>query len=231
MADAPFLSVLVPTLNEGATIERVLDTVLEVPVALEVIVVDDGSTDDTWHRLQERDDERVRSFRHERNQGKGAAVRTALAEARGEYVIVQDADLEYDPQDYPRLLEPIHKGQATVVYGTRGFSSHASFSFWYVVANKAITLFASVLFNRWLSDINTCYKLLPRKLMLDLELRSSGFSIDPEITAKTLRLGHRIYEIPISYRSRTRAEGKKVTAQDGLRHLGTLLRYRWWQPR
>jgi len=226
---APFLSVLMPALNEARTLEQVLDTVLGVPVALEVLLVDDGSTDVTWEVMSRRaDGQRVRAFRHTHNQGKGAAIRTALREARGEVVLIQDADLEYDPADYPRLLDPIISGRASVVYGSRQFSSHASFSFWYVIGNRLVTLFTNVLYNCYLSDMETGYKVMPREVALSLDLNARGFELEPEITAKLLRLRHRIYEVPISYAARSREEGKKLTAADGVRALGTLLLYRTW---
>ena len=228
---APFLSVLMPALNEERTLEQVLDAVLDVPVALEVVLVDDGSTDGTWEVMARRaDGDRIRALRHPRNQGKGAAIRTALREARGEVVLIQDADLEYDPDDYPRLLDPIISGRAIVVYGSRQFSSHASFSFWYVIGNRLVTLFTNVLYNCYLSDMETGYKVMPRTVALSLDLQARGFELEPEITAKLLRLRHRIYEVPISYAARSREEGKKLTAADGIRALGTLLRYRTWSP-
>ena len=231
-AAAPLLSVLVPSYNEARTLSRVLDAVLAVDVDMELILVDDGSTDATWRIMSERaDGVRVRAHRHAGNRGKGAAVRTALADARGEYVLIQDADLEYDPRDYVKLLEPVVDGRAHIVFGSRPFSAHSSFSYWYVMGNRWLTSAASILYNRYLTDMQTCYKLMPRRVALALELEASGFDIDPEITAKLLRLGHRIYEVPISYVARTRAEGKKVTVNDGVRALRTLVRYRFWQPR
>ena len=158
-------------------------------------------------------------------------MRTALHEARGKVVVIQDADLEYDPGELPRLLEPIRSGKATVVYGTRAFASHSSFSYWYVVGNRLVTTATNVLYNCYLSDMETCYKLMPRELALAFDLQARGFELEPEITAKILLSGHRIYEVPISYSARSRAEGKKLTALDGLRALVTLARYRRWSPR
>jgi len=232
-ADAsPFLSVLVPALDEERTIGTVIDAVLASPVSLEVVLVDDGSTDSTWEIMQSRaDGHRVRAFRHERNGGKGAAIRTALQHARGQVVLIQDADLEYDPADYPKLIEPILEGRATVVYGTRAFTSHAAFSFWYVMGNRLVTLATNVMYNCYLSDMETGYKVMPREVALGLDLRARGFELEPEITAKLLRMRHRIYEVPISYAARSREEGKKLTAKDGVRALGTLARLRTWTPR
>jgi glycosyltransferase involved in cell wall biosynthesis len=230
--DAPFLSVLVPALDEERTLLAVIDAVLASPVSLELVLVDDGSTDATWEVMRSRaDGERVRAFRHERNQGKGSAIRTALAHARGRFVLVQDADLEYDPSEYPKLLDPIVAGRATVVYGSRAFASHSAFSFWYVMGNRLVTLATNVLYNCYLSDMETGYKLMPREVALALDLRARGFELEPEITAKLLRMGHRVYEVPIEYAARSREEGKKLTSMDGVRALGTLLRYRAWRPR
>jgi len=229
---APYLSVLMPALNEERTIDQVLDAVLASPVDLEAILVDDGSSDGTWGLMQARAayDPRVHAYRHQVNEGKGAAVRTALKHARGAVVLIQDADLEYDPADYPRLLEPILAGRASVVYGSRAFSSHTAYSYWYVVGNRLVTLATNVIYNCYLSDIETGYKVMPREVALSLDLRAPGFELEPEITAKLLRSGQRIYEIAISYAARSRAEGKKLTAMDGVRAIGTLVRYRGWRP-
>ena len=230
--DAPFLSVLMPALNEERTISRVLDAVLSSPVDLELILVDDGSTDRTWELMETRaaSDPRVRAYRHQVNQGKGAAIRTALEQARGEVVLIQDADLEYDPADYPKLLEPIRSGLATVVYGSRAFTSHTAYSYWYVMGNRLVTLATNVIYNCYLSDMETGYKVMPREVALSLDLQARGFELEPEITAKLLRSGHRIYEVPVSYAARSRAEGKKLTAMDGVRAVRALARYRGWRP-
>jgi glycosyltransferase involved in cell wall biosynthesis len=230
--DTPFLSVLMPALNEARTLSRVLDAVLESPVDLEVVLVDDGSTDQTWELMSARAeaDPRVRAFRHEVNGGKGAAIRTALRQARGTMVLIQDADLEYDPADYPRLLEPIRSGRASVVYGSRAFTSHTAYSYWYVMGNRLVTLATNLIYNCYLSDMETGYKVMPRELALSLDLRARGFELEPEITAKVLRSGHRIYEVPVSYAARSRAEGKKLTALDGARAVRTLVQYRGWRP-
>jgi len=229
---APFLSVLMPALNEERTLSRVLDAVLESPVDLEVILVDDGSTDRTWELMSARAeaDPRVRAFRHEVNRGKGAAIRTALRRAHGVVVLIQDADLEYDPADYARLLEPLRSGRATVVYGSRAFASHTAYSYWYVMGNRLVTLATNLIYNCYLSDMETGYKVMPRELALSLDLRARGFELEPEITAKVLRSGHRIYEVPVSYAARSRAEGKKLTAMDGVRAVRTLVQYRGWRP-
>jgi glycosyltransferase involved in cell wall biosynthesis len=230
---APFLSVLMPALNEARTISQVLDAVLASPVDLEVVLVDDGSTDRTWELMKARADSvpRVRAYRHEVNRGKGAAIRTALGHAQGEVVLIQDADLEYDPDDYPRLLEPILSGKATVVYGSRAFTSHTAYSYWYVMGNRLVTLATNLIYNCYLSDMETGYKVMPREVALSLDLQARGFELEPEITAKLLRSGQRIYEVAIGYAARSRAEGKKLTAMDGVRAVGALVRYRAWRPR
>jgi len=224
------LSILMPVFNERPTVAAAIEQVLatEYPVErIELIVVDDGSTDGTSEVLAAGEwPDNVRVLTHERNRGKGAAVRTAAAEATLPYTAIMDADLEYHPSDLTPLLEPILAGEAEVVYGTRGFASHSAFSFWYVMGNRAVTLACNLLFNCWLADIMTCHKVMPTPVMRSLALRASGFTIEPEITAGLLTKGHRIYEVPITYRARGREEGKKLTAADGVRVLGTLLRCR-----
>lgn len=230
--DQPFLSVLIPAFNEERTLERVIDTVLKVPEDLEIVLIDDGSSDDTWRVMESRvDGDRVRSVRHDVNRGKGAAIRTGLTHARGHIVLIQDADLEYSPDDYGALLEPLKTGRATVVYGSRSFSSHAAYSYWYVMGNRLVTLITNVLYNCYLADIETGYKVMPLDVARSLDLHARGFELEPEITAKLLRLDHRIFEVPITYTARSREEGKKLTAIDGVKAVLTLLRYRSWNPR
>jgi dolichol-phosphate hexosyltransferase len=170
--------------------------------------------------------ERIRAYHHEHNQGKGAAVRTAVAQARGQIVLIQDADLEYDPADYPALVRPILDGRTDVVFGSRAFSSHTAYSFWFVMGNRFVTLATNVLFNCYISDMETGYKVMRREIATSLDLQSRGFQIEPEITAKLVKAGHRIYEVPISYAARSREAGKKLTWRDGIRALRTLVRYR-----
>jgi glycosyltransferase involved in cell wall biosynthesis len=221
------LSVLIPVYNEERTLERLLDAVEERPEVSELVIVDDGSTDKTPEILSARDFKvPVQVIRHERNRGKGAALRTAIAAATGDVALVQDADLEYDPAEFPLLLAPIERGRAEVVYGSRSFAAHSAYSFWFVIGNKLVTLWTNVLFNSYLSDMETCYKLMPLSVLRSLELRSDGFDIEPEITAKLLRSGRRIYEVPISYAARGRVEGKKLTWRDGVMALWTLSRIR-----
>ena len=223
----PDLSVLIPVFNEERTLERLLDAVEERPVVSELVIVDDGSTDRTPEILSARTFKgRAQVIRHDRNRGKGAALRTAIAAATGDVALVQDADLEYDPAEFPLLLAPIERGRAEVVYGSRSFAAHSAYSFWFVIGNKLVTLWTNVLFNSYLSDMETCYKLMPLSVWRSLDLRSDGFDIEPEITAKLLRSGHRIYEVPISYAARGRVEGKKLTWRDGVMALWTLSRIR-----
>ncbi|HVS85724.1 MAG TPA: glycosyltransferase family 2 protein [Gaiellaceae bacterium] len=226
---APELTLLMPVYNEHATVERAIAEVLAAPLPdYELIVIDDGSTDGTRELLREGTwPDHVRVLHHERNRGKGAALRTGLAESRGVYTAIMDADLEYDPSDIPALLEPLRRGDSPAAYGTRGFQSHSAYSFWYVVGNHAVTFFANAIYNCWISDMMTGHKAIRTDLFRSLRLRSRGFAIEAEITARLLREDVRIYEVPIVYRARSRSEGKKLTALDGLRVLATLLRCRF----
>jgi len=222
------LSVMIPAFNEERTLEVILEHVLERPEVGEVIAVDDGSSDGTWtimSRFAERDT-RVRAFRQESNRGKGAALRRAISEIRMPYALVQDADLEYDPRDYPSLLRPLVEGRADVVYGVRGFAGQTAFSFWFVMGNLAVTTAANVLFDCYISDLETGYKALRSDLWRRLNLSGNRFDIEPDITARVLKLGYRIHEVPIRYYARSRADGKKLTWLDGVRAIGTLLRLR-----
>ena len=219
-----------PVYNEAATVERAITDLLaaEVGMDLELIVVDDGSTDGTSEILEAKPwPDRVRLMRHDVNRGKGAAVRTALAEARGELTTIFDADLEYEPADLPGLLEPLIDGRANAVFGVRAFDGYTSHSFLYVLGNKGVTLAANVLFNVYLRDLMTCHKAIRTDLFRSLPLREHGFAIEPEITARLLGGGERIFEVPVHYRARSDEQGKKLTAADGLRVLRTLLRCRF----
>jgi glycosyltransferase involved in cell wall biosynthesis len=222
------LSVLVPAHNEAATLEAAIKRLLDVsfPCELEVLVVDDGSDDATPELLRGISDPRLRTYRHERNRGKGAAVTTALHEATGDYAVMYDSDLEYSADDLLRLLVPLMAGESEVVFGTRTFGSHTAYSFWYVLGNKVVTMTANVLFNTWISDLETCYKLMPLSLFRDLQIQSKGFGMEAEITGKLLQRGIRPYEVPISYRARSRAAGKQLTWLDGLKAIAILLRIR-----
>lgn len=222
-------SVVIPCYNERETINTLLDQVLAVPVEKQVIVVDDGSTDGSRGMLQERLERQNDFLLHlmPRNQGKGAAVQAGLKLVDGDVVIVQDADLEYDPADYPHLLRPIQAGRAQVVYGSRFLGEHKAMYFWHSVGNKMLTLTCNVLFDTTLTDMETCYKVMTREVAERLRLREPGWGFDPEITARILRLGYRIYEVPISYAGREFLEGKKISWKDGFLVLLTLIRYRF----
>jgi glycosyltransferase involved in cell wall biosynthesis len=224
------LSILMPVFDEHSTIEAAVDdaltTGLPVPTR-ELIIVDDGSTDGTRELLRATEwPENVKVVYHDRNRGKGAAVRTALEHATEEFAAILDADLEYSASDLAHVLDPLVSGDAHVVFGTRAWTSQSSFSFWYVMGNKGVTFATNVLYNCWISDVMTCHKAMRTKLFRSLPLRERGFAIEPEIAARVLRSGERIHEVPISYRARGREAGKKLTALDGLRVLRTLVRCR-----
>jgi glycosyltransferase involved in cell wall biosynthesis len=225
------LSVIIPCYNEAATIRQILRLVHEVALDKEIIVVDDHSSDNSYALLQveAEHDPRLHIVRHARNAGKGAAVRTGLRLAQGEIVVIQDADLEYDPQDYYELVRPIAEGRVDVVFGSRFLGRHTGMYFWNAVGNKGLTFLTNLLFNAWISDMETCYKVMRSDILRSLDLQSRDFRIEPEIAAKVLRQGHRILEVPISYFGRTYAEGKKIGKIDGLKAVGTLLRCRFWR--
>jgi dolichol-phosphate hexosyltransferase len=226
----PSLSIIMPAFNERATIEAAIADALEAELPVEsreLVVVDDGSRDGTRELLLGGTwPENVRVVTHDRNRGKGAAVRTALEHAHGDWAAILDADLEYKASDLGPVLEPLLAGEARVVFGSRAWSAHTAFSFWYVMGNKAVTLATNVIYNCWISDVMTCHKAMSTDLFRSLALREPGFAIEPEIAARVLLSGERIYEVPITYRARSREEGKKLTALDGLRVLRTLIRCR-----
>jgi glycosyltransferase involved in cell wall biosynthesis len=227
------LSILMPVYNERERVEAAIAQVLatELPVAFELIVVDDGSTDGTRELLRGGDwDGRVRLYEHPHNQGKGAAVQTALTHAAGELSAIMDADLEYDPSDLRVLLPPLLDGRTNACFGVRAFDGYTSHSFLYVLGNKGVTLACNVLFNVYLHDIMTGHKLLRTELFRSLGLSSQGFAIEPEIAARLVQRGERIYEVPVSYQARLTEEGKKLTAADGFRVLAMLLRCRFTAP-
>jgi hypothetical protein len=226
------LSILMPAYNEAATLATAVKRVLEVsyPCDVELVIVDDGSQDDTAAIIEALDDPRIIRRRHPLNQGKGAAIRTAAAAAGGDHVVICDADLEYAPEDIPALLQPVLDGQAEVVYGTRSFGSHSAYSFWYVLGNKTVTMWANLLFNTWISDLETCFKLLPLPLYRSLKVRSAGFGMEAEITGKLLSRGIRPFEVPITYTARSREQGKKLTWRDGVEAVWILLRVRLRSP-
>jgi glycosyltransferase involved in cell wall biosynthesis len=224
------LSILMPVFNERSTVEAAIEDALaaELPVSgRQLVIVDDGSTDGTRELLAANEwPPEVTVVHHERNLGKGAAVRTALRHADGEFAAILDADLEYRAADLADVLEPLVSGEARVVFGTRAWTSQSSFSFWYVIGNKAVTFATNVLYNCWISDVMTCHKAMRTELFRSLPLRERGFAIEPEIAACLLRSGERIHEVPIHYRARSREAGKKLTSTDGLRVLRTLVRCR-----
>lgn len=222
------LSILMPVYNEAETVQTAIKRVLEVdyPCPVELVVVDDASTDGTPEILAGIHDERLIKLRHPVNQGKGAAIRTAAQAASGDYMQPFDADLEYSAEDIPALLKPVLRGEAEVVFGSRNFGSHSAYSFWYVMGNKAITTVANVLFNAYIADLETCFKLMPLELYQSLNITSRGFGMEAEITGKLLGRQIRPYEVPISYRARTREAGKKITWKDGVQAVLILLRTR-----
>jgi len=222
------ISVVVPVYNERETIREILTRVKSALAGrdAEIVVVDDGSSDGTRDVL--RSIEGIQLIEHPENQGKGAALRTGFAAARGDVVIVQDADLEYDPRDYPKLLEPIEDGRADVVYGSRFLGGpHRVLFFWHFFANLMLTLFSNLLTNLNLSDMETGYKVFRGEVLRRIQIRSNRFNFEPEITAKVAKLRCRIYEVPISYSGRTYEEGKKIGFVDGISALWTILKYRF----
>ncbi len=223
------LSILMPVYNERERVERAIAEVLatKLPTDFELIVVDDGSTDGTRDILRGRDwSDRVRLFEHEVNQGKGAAVRTALSHAEGEFAAIFDADLEYDPADLGLLMPPLIDGRTNACFGVRAFDGYTSHSFLFVLGNKGVTLACNILFNVYLHDIMTCHKMIRTDLFRSLPLREPGFAIEPEITARLVQRRERIFEVPVHYHARATDEGKKLTALDGFRVLRTLARCR-----
>ncbi len=224
------LSILMPVYNERERVERAIAEVLdtELPADFELIVVDDGSTDGTRELLRAGAwGERVRLFEHEHNLGKGAAIQTALAQANGEFSAIFDADLEYDPEDLGLLMPPLLDGRTNASFGVRAFDGYTSHSFLFVLGNKGVTLACNVLYNVYLHDIMTCHKMIRTEIFRSLPLRSAGFAIEPEITARLVQSGERIFEVPVHYRARSTDEGKKLTALDGVRVIATLLRCRF----
>jgi glycosyltransferase involved in cell wall biosynthesis len=223
------LSVIVPVFDVRNTVVEIVRRMraVELPVDLEIVVVNDASSDGTEKVLAALEDSTVRVLNHPDNKGKGAAIRTGLQHARGDLVLVQDADLEYDPEDWPRLLTPIMRGKARIVYGSRFTGERKNMLFWHWVGNRFLSLATNLLYNTTLSDMETCYKLFDRTVLEGITIESDRFEFEPEITAKLLRRGHRIYEVPISYAGREFDEGKKITWRDGFGALTTLVKYRF----
>ena len=221
-----------PVYNEVGTVRQAVDEVLAADIGtdIELVIVDDGSTDGTLEILDSTHwPPHVRVHKHEHNQGKGAAVRTALEAARGEFSAIFDADLEYDPADLANLMPPLLSGNTNAVFGVRAFDGYTSHSFLFVLGNKGVTLVANVLFNVYLRDLMTCHKAIRTDVFKSLPLQASGFAIEPEIAARLLQRGERIFEVPVHYKARGSDEGKKLTAADGLRVVATLLRCRFTQ--
>ena len=229
MSARPDLTILIPVFNEEERLASALEQTLavEFPFSVELLVVDDGSSDRTPEILrgfEERGD--VRVIRHARNAGKGAALRTGIRQARGEFTGVLDADLEYLPEDLVGLMEPLSDGRANAVFGVRGFSGHTSHSYLYVLGNRFVTFVANVLYNVYLGDLMTGHKVVRTELFQRLRLREDGFAVEPEIAARLLQAGERIFEVPVQYAARSHEEGKKLTPVDGLRVVRTLVRCR-----
>jgi glycosyltransferase involved in cell wall biosynthesis len=227
-SDRPLLSVIMPCYNESATLLGILEKVWAVDIDKEIIAVDDHSSDNTLEllRAEAARNPRLMVISHPQNRGKGAAVRSGLAHARGQITIIQDADLEYDPNDYYELVRPIADGRVDVVFGSRFSGRHTGMYFWNAIGNKGLTFLTNFLFNCWISDMETCYKVMRTEIIRGLNLESNDFRLEPEITAKVLRRGHRIYEVPVSYLGRTYEEGKKMKPSQGFYAILALFKYR-----
>lgn len=226
------MSIIIPVYNEAATLNEIVDRVLAVDLSAidftkELIIVDDASTDDSWNLIEARQTDFAHITRHEENRGKGAAIRTGLKFVTGDYIIVQDADLEYDPYEYVNLLMPIVKGKAEVVYGSRFTGERRNMFLHHWIGNRFLTMMTNILYGTTLSDMETCYKLFSRKALENITLRSDRFNFEPEITAKILKKKIRIYETPISYTGREYTEGKKITWRDGFSALWTIIKFRF----
>jgi len=225
------LSVIMPVYNEAATVSDMVARVLAQPEVTEIIMVDDGSTDDTWIKMEalSLSEERIKIFKHTRNQGKGAALRTGISKATCDIVVIQDADLEYDPKEYPRLIQPILEGHADVVYGSRfiGSEAHRVLYFWHSIGNSVLTLLSNMFTNLNLTDMETCFKVFKREIIQSIKIEENRFGFEPEITAKLAKRcpDLSIYEISISYYGRTYEEGKKIGWRDGVRALWCILKY------
>jgi len=223
------LSVIIPVYNEFESIEAILKRVQQTGLAHEIIVVDDGSQDGTREILKKLDGKKkVNVILHERNLGKGAAVRTGMSAAKGEVLLIQDADLEYDPRDYPELLKPIQEGLADIVYGSRFLGrAHRVTMFWHMVANKSLTLLTNILYNTILTDMETGYKVFKREVIAGITFRANSFDFEPEFTAKVLKHQHRIFEVPITFNPRDYTQGKKIKLHDAFEAVWILIKYRF----
>jgi glycosyltransferase involved in cell wall biosynthesis len=223
----PLLSVVMPVYNERNTIEEIVRRVLAVPLRIELVVVDDGSSDGTHEELQRLQSELGFTLLRQTNAGKGAALRRGFAAVTGDLVVIQDADLEYSPEEYPQLIELICQGKADVVYGSRFLGRHRAFMFAHYLGNKLVTLVTNILYNTMLTDMETCYKAMRIEVLRSMTLRSNGFGIEPEITAKIFKRGYRVYEVPITYAGRGYEQGKKITWRAGFNALWVLVKYRF----
>lgn len=220
------LSVIMPVYNEAETVGLVLKKLVAQPQVTEVIVVDDGSTDSSAKVIKSIGNKKINYF-YKQNGGKGSALCHGLQQVKGSHVLIQDADLEYDPEDIPALIDPIEKGKVQVVYGSRFLGPHLNLLFWHWVGNNFLNLTINMLYNTTLSDMETCYKVIPTDIFRSLNLQSNNFDIEPEITCKLLKRGMRIFEVPISYVGRDFSQGKKITWRDGFSALHTILRLRF----
>lgn len=218
---------MIPVYNEKNTLLDIIKRVEAVPIEKEIIIVDDFSTDGTREIMKGINSPDIKIYYHPHNRGKGAAIRTAIPHATGDIVLIQDADLEYDPMDYPRLIEPILDGRADVVYGSRFLGTHRAFLFWHYIGNKFLSFLTNLLYNTMLTDMETCYKVFRSDVIKGLNLKSDRFQVEPEITAKVFKKGYKVFEVPISYAGRDFKEGKKITWRDGIWAVMTLVKYRF----
>ena len=223
----PVLSVVMPVYNERTTVDEIIRRVLAVPLRIELVVVDDGSDDGTKEILEQLQCELRFNLLRQKNAGKGAALRRGFAEVTGDLVVIQDADLEYSPEEYPQLIELICDDKADVVYGSRFLGRHRAFMFAHYMGNKLVTFATNVLYNTMLTDMETCYKAMRIEVLRSMRLKSNGFGIEPEITAKIFKRGYRVYEVPITYAGRGYEQGKKITWRAGFGALCVLLKYRF----
>ena len=219
------ITVLIPVYNEEKTIAQAINNVLKAKVASQIIVINDGSTDGTVNELKKFKDKKIQIF-HKKNGGKGSALRLGIKEATGDYIVIQDADLEYHPEDIRLLIEPIERRGVEVVYGSRFIGAHSNLLYWHLVGNKLLNFLVNILYDTTISDMETCYKLIPTHLMKELNLQANAFDIEPEITCKILRKGIKIYEVPISYVGRDFSEGKKISWKDAGSAIFTILKWR-----
>ena len=223
----PLLSVVMPVYNERTTVDEIIRRVLAVPLRIELIVVDDGSSDGTGELLQSLQGELRFKLVRQKNGGKGSALRRGFAEVTGDLVVIQDADLEYSPEEFPQLIDLICQGKADVVYGSRFLGRHRAFMFAHYLGNKFVTLVTNILYNTMLTDMETCYKVMRVEVLRSMTLKSNGFGVEPEMTAKIFKRGYRVYEIPITYAGRGYEQGKKITWRAGFNALWVLFKYRF----